>query len=356
MPEGMNKQLVSVSNRQDGVPTQEEVFTDNPSYKWHEFYNMDTPPSGFIISREKLPKVHVELNKADQLYYYLPKRSTEARCFFTDKVGGKEHTPRSNFLDRVNPPKPRYDHHVQQASLAPARQVAAKPTVPRPQPPPSSLHNFQQERAKPYMYKPRTPAQPNMLAIDTQALANQQNFTAQAGRQGSYPSLFDTPPQAQDDQQSRRLSHSGSDSGSTTPLRPFSQDQYYSNRILPAAFPGEYSNFRRVSVGAQQRPNIQHDGMQPNYKSVSQQRSDIRRQSMALNQVYAPAAPMMGYASGPGVPSPYGPVEGATQSSMQYHQSPYGAPPAPMMGVTPAPRPLSRCVSQDYVDNLRKYP
>jgi hypothetical protein len=31
MPEGMNKKLVSASNRQDGVPNQDEIFTQSPN-------------------------------------------------------------------------------------------------------------------------------------------------------------------------------------------------------------------------------------------------------------------------------------------------------------------------------------
>ncbi|KAI6878361.1 hypothetical protein KC355_g22325, partial [Hortaea werneckii] len=47
LPEGMNKKNVSVNNRQDGVPQQDEQFHDNPEYKWCDFYNMHTPPPGF---------------------------------------------------------------------------------------------------------------------------------------------------------------------------------------------------------------------------------------------------------------------------------------------------------------------
>ncbi|OQN98643.1 hypothetical protein B0A48_15309 [Cryoendolithus antarcticus] len=339
MPEGMSKKLVSASNRQDGVPSQDDSFADNPDYKWHDFYNMHKPPQGYVINREVLPKIHVDLAKAEQLYYYLPLKSTEARCFFTDTVGGTEHVTRSSFLDRVSPPKPRYDYLAQQSALS--RPIPVKAAIPRPQPAPlAQMHHYKHEPARPYNYKPRAPAAPNMLAVDTQALANQQKFTAQAGRQGSYPSLFDPPGQ-----QDRRLSHTDSDNGNGTPLRPFSQDQYYSNRILPAAFPGEYSSFRRVSVGAQQRPQNLFTGQQPSYKSVSQQKTEMKHQSSSHahaappNAGYAPTAPMMAHSGS------NGPYSQATQPATHQHRSPYGAPAAPMWS---APGSSDRRPSQDY--------
>lgn len=353
MPEGMNKKLVSVSNRQDGVPSQEDVFTDNPDYKWHEFYNSDFPPQGYGINRDRLPKIKVDIDKPDQLYYYLPEKSTEAKCFFTDKVGGKEHVPKSSFLDRVSPPKPTYSYQAQRPSLA------AAPSAPRPQPPLSSLHNFPRLPEKPYAYKPRTPAQPNMLAIDTQALANQRNFTAQAGRHPSQGSLPSPPPQLQghfNDGLKREQSHDDSGSGNATPLRPFSQDHYYSTRVLPAAWHGEYSSFqrevRRQSQGAQtlQRPDLTQDDT-PNYKSVSQQISQRKKQGSTPSQQYAPPAPMMdGHSGGhlpQGAPHAYGPSPPAQQP-----YSLFGAPPTPNHTASYFQPPPGQ---QAWQENMSKY-
>ena len=319
MPEGMNKQLVSASNRQDGVPNQDEVFTDDAAYKWQEFYNSDFPPGTYQTNRDKLLKVKVDLEKADQLYYYLPAKSTEARCFFTDKVGGTEPAPRSNFLDRVAPPKPTYTY------TAPRPSLAAAPTlVPRTQPSYGAMNTFHQGLDKPYAYKPRMPTQPNMLAIDTQSLANQRSFAEQARQPSPYTQANGHPTES-----SRR----GSDAENAPPLRPFSNDQYYSTRVLPAAWRGEYSSFRDEVQKSQSipRPGQQRETLPPMYKSVSQQQAEMRQQRPAQ---YAPAAPMSRPAGSPEVRQPminssYGPEANGAPPQTQYSHSPYGAPPTP---------------------------
>jgi hypothetical protein len=339
MPEGMNKQLVSASNRQDGVPNQDEIFTDDAAYKWQEFYNSDCPPGGYRFNRDKLPKVKVDLGKADQLYYYLPAKSTEAKCFFTDKVGGTEHVPRSNFLDRVAPPKPTYTYTAPRPSLA-----AAPPPVPRTQPSYSTMQTFQQALDKPYAYKPRVPSNPHMLAIDTQALANQRNFATQGGQPDIYgrmqsPAPFG-PPNSRPEGGSRR----GSETEAAPPLRPFSQDHYYSTRVLPAAWQGEYSSFQREvrkSQGAQTmpRPSFEHGSLPPIYKAGPQQQPA---------HTYAPSAPMGRPAGSPHIQqsmmhTPYGQAAGNPAQPAPYNHSPYGAPPTPATTVSEAyrqpPRP-----------------
>lgn len=355
MPEGMNKQLVSASNRQDGVPSQDEVFTDDAAYKWQEFYNSDFPPGGYRLNRDKLPKIKVDLDKPDQLYYYLPTKSTEARCFFTDKVGGTEAAPRSNFLDRVAPPKPTYSY------TAPRPSLAAAPPVPRTQPAYGTMNTFQQGLDKPYAYKPRIPTQPNMLAIDTKALANQRNFTAQGGQPAPYGSM--PSPYGQVNGPPEELSRRGSDAGSSTPLRPFSQDQYYSTRVLPAAWQGEYSSFQREvrkSQGAQTlpRPSFQQDSLPPIYKSVSQQRADLKQ---APANAYAPAAVMGRPAGSPDMRHPalqpaQGPGANGTLPTAQY-QSPYGAPPTPATTGSADSRQAQRPqTSQEYLNRMSMIP
>jgi hypothetical protein len=353
MPEGMNKKLVSASNRQDGVPNQDEIFTDDAAYKWQEFYNSDFPPGagGYRINRDKLPKVKVDLAKPEQLYYYLPAKSTEAKCFFTDKVGGTEHVPRSNFLDRVAPPKPTYSYTAPRPSLA-----AAPPMPPRTQPSYSSMSAFQQALDKPYAYKPRVPTHPNMLAIDTQALANQQNFATQAGQpygRMQSPVTYG-PPNSQQAGGSRR----GSESEPAPPLRPFSQDQYYSTRVLPAAWHGEYSSFQREvrkSHGAQTlpRPSFQHEGLPPIYKSTPQQQHA---------HSHAPAATMGRPAGSPTMRqplmnTPHGQTASYAPPPVPYNHSPYGAPPTPATTASMASRQPQRPQNgQDHPNQQRMSP
>ncbi|KAK5242069.1 hypothetical protein LTR16_008795, partial [Cryomyces antarcticus] len=81
MPADMNKKSVSIENRQDGYPTMEEPFHDNPANKWHEFYTIDTPPTGYkpgVIRNPEQKKT--DLDKPDVEWFYLPKTSTEARA------------------------------------------------------------------------------------------------------------------------------------------------------------------------------------------------------------------------------------------------------------------------------------
>lgn len=341
MPEGMNKQLVSASNRQDGVPSQDEVFTDDAAYKWQEFYNSDCPPGGFRLNKDKLPKVKVDLEKADQLYYYLPKKSTEAKCFFTDKVGGTEHAPRSNFLDRVAPPKPTYSY------TAPRPSLAAAPPVPRTQPTYSTMQTFQQALDKPYAYKPRIPSHPNTLAIDTQVLANQRNFAPQAGQPGPYGRMQSPTPYGQPNSRPGGGSRRGSESEAAPPLRPFSQDHYYSTRVLPAAWHGEYSSFQREvrkSQGAQTlpRPAFPQGSLPPIYNPGPQQQPA---------HAYAPSAPM-GRPAGspqPTMQAQYGQAASNPMQPVPYTHSPHGAPPTPATTASEAskqpPRPQA---SQDH--------
>jgi hypothetical protein len=341
MPEGMNKQLVSASNRQDGVPNQDEVFTDDAAYKWQEFFNSDCPPGGYRANRDKLPKVKVDLEKADQLYYYLPTKSTEARCFFTDKVGGTEHAPRSNFLDRAAPPKPTYSY------TAPRPSLAAAPPVPRTQPTYSTMQTFQQALDKPYAYKPRIPSHPTMLAIDTQSLANQRNFSAQAGQPGPCGRVQSPTPYGQPNPGPGGDSRRGSEGEAAPPLRPFSQDHYYSTRVLPAAWQGEYSSFQREvrkSQGAQTlpRPNFPQGGLPPIYNSGLHQQPA---------HAYAPSA-AMGRPAGNAqqtMQAPYGQAASNPTQPMPYNHSPYGAPPTPATTASEAskqpPRPQD---SQDH--------
>lgn len=330
MPEGMNKKLVSASNRQDGVPNHEDAFTDDSTYKWQEFYNFDLPPNGYRIYREGLPKVKVDFEKPDQLYHYLPTKSTEAKSYFTDKVGGTEHVSSSNFLDRVAPPKPAPVYTAQRPSLV------AAPPVPRTQPPYSAISSYPQGAQKPYTYKPRNPTQPNMLAFDTQALANQRNFASQPGQPAPHGSVSGHPPYAATNGQPEEQARRGSNGGASTPLRPFSQDQYYSTRKLPAAW-GEYSSFQREARKSQgaatlPRPSFQHEQLPPKYRPISQQRPDAGQQQPG--HLYAPGAPMNRPAGSPEArhpvtQTPYASMHTHPVAPSQYYHSPYGAPPTP---------------------------
>lgn len=286
MPEGMNKQSVSIGNRQDGVPAQDQTFTDNSAYRWQEFVNVDMPPAGYKLNKFESMRFTVNFEEPEQIFYYLPETSTEARCFFTDQANGTEHNPRSTFLDRVKP-KPTPAYQQQRHSLAashpsaqPQRQIFSAATM------------APKGSDKPYKYKPRHAPSPHMFAIDHQALANQRSFAAQAGRQASFTSQG-SPPAAANNSTPR-----SQQSGSGTPLRAFPSDQYYSHIVLPAAYPGEYSGFirevKRQSQDAQSLPRPDFAGVGPvsDYRPVFAENGQSMQASPALQS--APTVPRMG--------------------------------------------------------------
>jgi hypothetical protein len=107
-----------------------------------------------------------------------------------------------------------------------------------------------QNSERPYTYKPKTPAYPaGGYNLDARALASQQQFIQQADpRRASYATgLYSTQTTP-----SLRQQHSEPTRAAPAPLRPFTEG-YYSMRTLPAAIPGEYSQFhqqvRRTSGG-----------------------------------------------------------------------------------------------------------
>jgi hypothetical protein len=118
-------------------------------------------------------QVKVDFEKAEQVWYYLGKTSTEARAQYTHDPAKKINNPKSNFLESVKPPP---------APLAsPYQRKPAMPYTPGYQPPQSQygmypgrpnypvytpqhpqLQQRRPERA--YTYKPKTEVQPNLYA------------------------------------------------------------------------------------------------------------------------------------------------------------------------------------------------
>lgn len=332
MPAGMNKGAVSVTNRQDGVPTQEDVFHDNPSFKWHDFYNPHMPPPGYESAVINAPmKLKVDVEAADQLFFYLPTISTEAKCFFSAKAGSADVAPKANFIDRVTT-RTTYQYPTQRPTLAPAR--------PNPTPGTSTFAATQRrdsndqphnQQKRPYIYKPKQPTRPNVMwGVDPQALASQRSFLADGSRRSHEFSLPQPHPQGSP------YSYAGSDPAlHTMPARAFPREHYYSSETLPAAFPGEYSGF----IKAARRGSQSSLG----YAPEMQQSSHVKN--------VAPVAPMMG-ASGspvsmPPNPNPYTSITSRPSSSARTHQSPIGTP------ASTATRPE---VPPGFLENLTKYP
>jgi hypothetical protein len=268
MPEGMSKQSVSIENRQDGIPVMESTFHEDAAHKWAEFRNLQIPPQGYSTAVIKNPdQVNIDLEKQDQLYYYLPLKSTEAKARFTDDPKGRNHVFMGDFMERVKPAKPfrpvapsytgghNNGHTTGYAGGYTGGYTgryigggyAARYTMPQAQRP-------AQQSERPYIYKPKT----EPIGVDRRALASQQQFLQQAADRK--PSSFTTGLYAQPSAPPLRQQHSDPMRQAAAPLRPFPEG-YYSSRTLPAAIPGEYSQFhqqvRRTSGGPGPSPSLQ---------------------------------------------------------------------------------------------------
>lgn len=357
MPEGMNKKAVSINNRQDGVPSQDQLFNDNPDYKWHDFYNNDMPPPGYLASKVQAPlKLKVDIDKPDQLYFYLGELSTDAKCFFTDKAGSKEVVAKANFIERMQPrPVYRYQGQHSLAAARPTPLVAPKRDTPR---------SVDSHAPKPLAYKPpqQAPAKTDtMWQIDHQSLANQRNFLTDSANSGRPSSSLGVQQPAH----TPRYDRFGNElAGDGTAMRSFPTEQYYSMKMLPAAYPGQHSGFtkaaRRESEDAQsiQRPALSYV---PNYQSVKAQQAQAKQIPPG-----APMVPMMGGSiSSAGTPLntatlPPTPdivsTDRPSASARSYH-SPYGAPLTPATTHLHGPPPKDASAPDEgYLANLRKYP
>ncbi|KAF4556808.1 DNA damage-responsive transcriptional repressor-like protein [Elsinoe fawcettii] len=194
MPADMNKMLVSIDNRQDGVPKIDEIFHDNEANKWAEFSSVWDPPQGYRPGKiANKDQTKTDLSKPDQLYYYLGDLSTEAKCKFTDDPSKSRPVESADFMERVRIP-------------AATRRA---PLHLGPRPLQANGANAQSAYSvdasgRPYAYKPRIAPSP----INTTM---------------------------------RRTSSAASSQG--PPGSPFPPDAYYSSTTLPAAFPGQYSTY-----------------------------------------------------------------------------------------------------------------
>ncbi|KAF9885087.1 hypothetical protein FE257_000727 [Aspergillus nanangensis] len=82
---------------ESAVPVAGNPFGDGRSpYQWAEFETVDS-----TNHRGGPPPAQVELQKAEQIWYYLGQSSTECRAQYTHNPSVTVHNPRSNFLDSV---------------------------------------------------------------------------------------------------------------------------------------------------------------------------------------------------------------------------------------------------------------
>lgn len=277
------------------MPNMDDPFHDNEANKWAEFVSLEKPPHGYALgSIKNLEQVKVDLDKPDQLYYYLPKLSTEARCKFADDPNGQYPVAKADFLERAKPAQalPRSSHQAQAAQQH--ARIQANAAHGKQQPVPGR---------KPYTYKPRSHNSQDPIQLNGSQDAARRASCTPTGTAGSV-----LPP--------LRQQMSDPNAGH----RAFPDDAYYSSRLLPAAFPGEYSNYTELvrknsdsrGGGAQsQAPQVSQQSSTTSQSSGARKTGDFAsfppQQSPYAHTVQhgaAPTAPMMGaMTTGPVYPS-----------------------------------------------------
>ena len=169
LPAEISQTAVSTQNQKDGPPEIGEPFHDNIAFKWQEF----NPVSKSECYNSMQAKIN--LDRLDQLWFYLGKTSTEARAQYTHDVRITTHNLKSNFLDSVKPPPPPVQHvdrkppnsiyqngvnvNALNGAMATSRHAQIQPMM-RP-------------NERPYEYKPKIPIH---YTVDPEALKKQRNF------------------------------------------------------------------------------------------------------------------------------------------------------------------------------------
>ena len=171
IPAHMTAKLTSSENAKFGPPQAGNDFTDgNSSNKWAEYTSGHVPRNPY--------QVKINLNRQNQIWYYLGKSSTEARPQYTEDVANKRANPAAHFLETVRPaqpgpvtnaPKP-YGIAVQSSH---GSQKACGPSQ---TPFTSQSHCASMDLQKPYLYKPKTDA-----ASSAQASRPAQSHSGYAG-------------------------------------------------------------------------------------------------------------------------------------------------------------------------------
>ncbi|KJK81482.1 hypothetical protein H634G_02741 [Metarhizium anisopliae BRIP 53293] len=153
-------------------PRKDDLFAEG--YRWAEFELYEASNKG---------QAKVDFSKSDQIWHYLGKTSTEARAQYTEDPTQQRHNPKSNFLDTIPKPprpvptsKPTYNHQSYLAkAMAYSYSLAGNYTA----------ANEQVSFEKPYIYKPRKPAEANFTKPTT--FANQGCAASHTSSVGSAP-------------------------------------------------------------------------------------------------------------------------------------------------------------------------
>lgn len=168
----------ATSRRQTGDrPRPHDKFGDGDDLMWAEYVQGDAPKNP--------AQVKIDLSKENQVWYYLGKKSTEAKAQFTEDIINKPRfNPKGLFLETI--PKlaypltlstPRQSYPASHPNQN-ANSVARSRPQPQPQPQqPTSAARHE----KPYNYKPRVPADVS-FTVDPQALQRREEYVSSAIR------------------------------------------------------------------------------------------------------------------------------------------------------------------------------
>ena len=174
------KDKLNAKRSTDDKPRKDDPFTDGTTWAEFNLHEMD---------RNK-EQVKIDFSKSNQVWYYLPKRSTDARDQYTDDPANKTYNPKGNFLDTVPKPvktKPAPAPKQQAYRLNEATYPAQYPSIGTPT---TTWASSRSE--KPYVYKPKKPVE---ASFDASRTYTQQRFAIVQSH--PMPSNFQQPQQYQ---------------------------------------------------------------------------------------------------------------------------------------------------------------
>lgn len=182
----------------DDLPRADDPFVKGAT--WAEFKCERIP--------RNLAQVKVDLEKDDQLWYYLGKTSTEAKAQFTEDPAKPRNNLKGHFLDTIPKPMPTVPRQSYAATYPSGlSQVHTALNTPRPaiRPPQPSYTQNLSKPEKPYQYKPRSSGG-EAYRVDPQAFRSQHSFVQQSAQKSSpatpassasYSLKFNTDPKFQ---------------------------------------------------------------------------------------------------------------------------------------------------------------
>ncbi|KAI9657061.1 MAG: hypothetical protein M1821_003227 [Bathelium mastoideum] len=284
LPAEISQTAVSTQNQKDGPPVIGEPFLDNPAFKWQEFN-----PVPLSECRNPM-QAKIQLDKPDQLWFYLGKTSTEARAQFTHDIKVTTHNTKSNFLDTVKPPAAPVQRAERKApatvypnganvnalngAMAASRHAKIQPLM-RP-------------ADRPYEYKPKVPANYN---IDSEALRKQMSFLGQGAGMPQLPGTPSIRPGVSGP--TMYMGHAAYGSSAKAPAAPMQQrvPHAHSPPSISQRRPSQTSSDPQIDPRLLQGPTTPQSNPFPPYPPYSAGPSTMPARPV---QQRAPVAPMMG--------------------------------------------------------------